>query len=115
MYRMLEYRIKRYLKYQNIHILLFLLRRFSQSLASQYGKPFLLKGNFILTVISRFHVIVIHYLTCNNLLLLLILISRLTIKMKRKLGFCRMASLCLYCVYGMVLIILFAFKKTRGR
>jgi len=44
---MLEYRTKRYLKYQNIHILLFLLRRFSQSLASQYGKPFLLKGNFI--------------------------------------------------------------------
>jgi len=31
-----------------MHILLFLLRRFSQSLASQYGKPFLLKGNFIL-------------------------------------------------------------------
>jgi len=50
MYRMLEYRTKRYLKYQNIHIfiLLFLLRRFSQSLASQYGKPFLLKGNFII-------------------------------------------------------------------
>ena len=70
MYRMLEYRTKRYLKYQNIHILLFLLRRFSQSLASQYGKPFLLKGNFINTLPKLipnyvFHCISLHQPTVS--------------------------------------------------
>jgi len=61
MYRMLEYRTKRYLKYQNIDILLFLLRRFSQSLASQYGKPFLLKGNFICIWFKSSHIFRVSY------------------------------------------------------
>jgi len=52
----LAYRTKRYLKYQNIHILLFHLRAiFSEpGSSSQHGKPFLLKGSFITCFYSLF-------------------------------------------------------------
>ena len=51
-YLSLAYRTKRYLKYQNIHILLFHLRAIfpEPGSTSQHGKPFLLKGNFIYNI-----------------------------------------------------------------
>jgi len=59
-YLSLAYRTKRYRKYQNIHILLFHLRAiFSEpGSSSQHGKPFLLKGNFIIQSIFNHHKVI---------------------------------------------------------